>query len=283
MCYREEILWFDNPLFSEDVVPVSYLLTMENSSRRASYMQQLADFRPTKKVIILHNKGWKRCEKPTWVTNSSADLWHANLEVANRASGCVLLLEDDVQFLPHVRQDVTRVETLLREKRDETFFYTLGTRFMHSVMMNNSTQHHLRVIFGADAHAIIYNNIKALQDLDVPNGQLHDFCVYNQMDGYTFERPLAIQYAETTENSTHWNLWGIPILLIKTIGDEELFWLVHGLGKYGGIAPAVVMLLLLLYLLSSKSKTLSSIILSLLIIYVIAAIPALLKTLNRPS
>ena len=273
-CYREEVFWFSNPLFSEDLVPVSYLLTMENSPRRDSYLEQLNEYRPTRKVVVLHNKGWKHCKKPAWVTNSAYDLWHANLEVTNRTTGRVLVLEDDVQFLPNIRQDVAEVEEFLRhmkdtkDTKDKTFFYTLGLRLFYTTTRKSDVENHLRVIIGADAHAILYNNIKALTPPTNPN-PFHDVHVFSSLHGYTYKRPLAIQHAEATENSIAYDPFRIVSYLNNIVGDENLFSLVHSASPYGGLFVISLVVLLTLYFVTMKlnAQGLSHVILLIVIIF----------------
>ena len=73
--YRLETLHFDRPVLNS--VPVSFLLTLEGSPRRRTYIDVLQRYRPTRTVVIIHNAGFRKVAKEG-VTSISQDLWHAN-------------------------------------------------------------------------------------------------------------------------------------------------------------------------------------------------------------
>ena len=101
-CYTEEILNFDDPIFR--TFSTSYVITMHNSSRREQYMRQIREYRPTARVVVLHNYGFHACNKDSWVSGTSLDLWHANQTIASRETG---------EFLPQLREWAARIEAFL--------------------------------------------------------------------------------------------------------------------------------------------------------------------------
>jgi hypothetical protein len=106
-CYRIEKLEFDNPLFT--TFTTTFLITMEESIRRKEYMYELQKWKPTKNVYILHNKGFRYCQKNN-VQNSAQDLWHANKEIfklTHNIKSQILILEDDVKFTQNIFNHAT--------------------------------------------------------------------------------------------------------------------------------------------------------------------------------
>ena len=61
-CYRFETLQLSTGKFDK-CVSACYVLTMEGSKRRSKYLYQLKTFKPFSKIIIVHNKGFKKCKK----------------------------------------------------------------------------------------------------------------------------------------------------------------------------------------------------------------------------
>lgn len=55
-CYEEELLEFADPLFR--TISTAYVITMVGSKRRDGYMRQLREYRPTARVVVLHNRGF---------------------------------------------------------------------------------------------------------------------------------------------------------------------------------------------------------------------------------
>ena len=126
-CYEIETLHFDNPVFKN--VGLTILITMKNSSRRIQYMKQLSENKPTSTVVILHNKGFKNCPKEN-VNNSLQDLWHANQKAISlyrlvHENKPLLILEDDVEFLPNFKIDAKRIEMFFMRKKGACS-YNLG-------------------------------------------------------------------------------------------------------------------------------------------------------------
>ena len=118
-CYNEEVIYYKNPSFQS--IEHTFLITMQTSTRRTSYLKQLDANTPTKKVTILHNSGYQKCSKPRWVNNTMNDLWSVNREIFHKISyealytkaKYILVLEDDVQFTPDFKKHVGEIEDFL--------------------------------------------------------------------------------------------------------------------------------------------------------------------------
>lgn len=115
--------------------------------------RQLREYRPTRTVVVVSNEGFRACAKPG-VTSPAQDLWHANQFVATHADAAnleaVLILEDDVRFLPALRTTAPLIEALLVRNAERAVGYTLGTCPLASVPAG---EHHLRVLLNRLLHA----------------------------------------------------------------------------------------------------------------------------------
>jgi hypothetical protein len=250
VCYTDEIIQFTDPIFR--TIPTTYVITMHGSRRRDKYMRQLREFRPTARVIILHNRGYRACKKPEWVTGTSSDLWHANLTIASRETGDapVLVLEDDCVFLPQLRAWGARVEAFLASNDVEA--YSLGSGPLLSLPVR---KHHTRMFCGSFAHAVIYSAAarkKMIQlhhpPIDMPN---HDTWLFLKLRTYTSRVPLAVQAHPPTENSKEWGRSKIPIpysLLspfFRCVNAHEdgtvLYKCLHICGRLGGLINVIVL------------------------------------------
>ena len=99
-CYRFETLQLSTGKFDK-CVSACYVLTMEGSKRRSKYLYQLKTFKPFSKIIIVHNKGFKKCKKKN-VNGVMQDLVHAYKYIFKDALikkySSVLVFEDDFFF-----------------------------------------------------------------------------------------------------------------------------------------------------------------------------------------
>lgn len=242
MSYTTETLYFDDPLFPN--VPVTYVLTMCGSSRRASYMLQLQMYKPTKRVVILHNRGYRQSTKPKWVCSPAMDLWHANTEVFRREQKTryVLILEDDFIFTHNVITHAKSICSFMESSN--CTLYNLGCT---PLLTNPFTRRHIRVYSGGSAHAMIWSNeaMRKFVSFRLPPGTLHDFEVILRTKTYMSSRPLAIQAHETTNNSNAWpfiaRAYMFPWKVFSNVEhDGRTFYEIHHiLARMGGIAPVL--------------------------------------------
>ena len=98
--YKVKKVKSNTPLFNRDVVQACYLLTMDNSSRTASAIEEFQKHGLTPELIVQVNKGYKQCAKENLYSNNPAyDLAHALRHVFTDALknnfDRILVLEDD--------------------------------------------------------------------------------------------------------------------------------------------------------------------------------------------
>ena len=241
-CYRLETLSFSNPTLR--TVPVSYLITMHNSKRRRSYMHQLRTFRPTSTVIIVHNKGFRRCSKEG-VASPSQDLWHANKFIASLSKGKdpVLILEDDVQFTSHFVEKREAIDSFLYCRRDRRVAYSLGLQGLITLPFGKE---HIRFLSAGFAHAVVYTRpaLNLFSRIGIPSWGVHDLILYSLLSVYGPRRACAVQRYEVTPNSRRWDVLQITKSLNRICGNdpERLFSLYDGCNRVGGFVPVVIVL-----------------------------------------
>ena len=269
--YETEVLTFSDPIFSPRI-PVTYLLTLRGSRRRAQYLRQLAHARPTRTVVILHNPG-QQC-KPS-IRTAREDLWHANQEIMRRTAHLdhpVLILEDDVEFvdLPTLRKVAPTIEDALlrttvkagKAGKGGCELYFLGCVPLLSYRPPSpptpSDRDHLRCMLCGSTHAVIYSATARarLRGKALPSWLTHDLLASGLCRSWTWKYPLAVQRHPITNNSREWGRlyrchWYFR--LWRADRDGVNFYRVHhSLGAIGGIVGvavpvlAVVVLVLIL-------------------------------------
>lgn len=235
-CFREEVLQFSNPLFKK--IKLTILLTMEGSSRRSRYLKQLHDFKPSETVIVIHNQGYKKCEKPEWVTNTAMDLWHTNLtafalhQKSIYSATPLLLLEDDVEFVPIIRELANEIETFITQNNVD--FYSLGG--IPVLCVPSFIENHVRVYSGHDAHALIYTANGMQKAKDVPKKSFHDNMFTKYMNSWYSKTVCAIQdKTELTENSQLWS--SSALLTYSKLFGRNFYKCHHAMTIVGGVFP----------------------------------------------
>ncbi len=60
--YRYEMIENEKGMF-DNFIDMVYILTMEDSNRKDSYMNQINTYKPHKNILIQYNKGYKKSVK----------------------------------------------------------------------------------------------------------------------------------------------------------------------------------------------------------------------------
>jgi hypothetical protein len=239
MCYELEELRFEDPLLK--TVATSYLITMVDSTRRAQYMQQLRAYRPTARVVVVHNQGYKRCRK-RGVRTPAQDLWHANRHIARlaRHEPFALVLEDDVQFTPAFVELAPEIDAFLKGRARARMAYSLGIQAFLCVPVD---PHHLRAASGGFAHAVVYSNgaLRQFGRLRLPSWGIHDVLVYSVLKTYAPRKACAVQRYTRTANARRWDVLRITDTLNRICRDDpcSLYTLYDRCNNAGGVVVVV--------------------------------------------
>ena len=97
-CYNFVEYNFEQGLF-DDSIDATYIIHLENNGRINNIIEQIYKYKPTKKIYILYNKGFKNCNKILEKNEPDKDLVHCNLRIFKHAKlnnyDNILILEDD--------------------------------------------------------------------------------------------------------------------------------------------------------------------------------------------
>jgi hypothetical protein len=200
--YRYESILSQNGLF-DNYIDTVYILTMENSSRKDSYMEQIKKYNPHSHIIIQYNKGFKNTHKQLYKQNTVHDLndayYHVFLHAKNHKYTNILVLEDDFFFDNITNDDVHEIGIFINN--NDYHIYNLGCGF--NISFPHTIKHHISFISSC-SHSIIYN-IKYIEFyIKIYNKGFEEMCdnIWNRFDILKFKyyKPVCFQIFPVTEN-----------------------------------------------------------------------------------
>jgi hypothetical protein len=208
LCYRLETILFDKG-FLDDSTDCTYILHLEGNGRYNRIKEQLNKYQPTKKVYILHNKGYKNCKKEEFINKPPYDLIDAFLYIfkdANKKNyNNVLILEDDFIFDDKInnKNNTDKINKFINKHNNKEIMYSLGV--LPFILIPKEYSHY-KVILSVGSHSIIYNRnirnkILKIKQQDIKDWDIHKYFRYNL---YTYHEPLCYQIFPETENQKHW-------------------------------------------------------------------------------
>jgi hypothetical protein len=209
-CYNYKEIYFERG-FLDDSVDVTYILHLEGNGRLSHIYEQLQTFHPTKKVIIVFNKGFKKCQKDLYKNLSIYDIVDAFLNVFKDAEEKkyknILVLEDDFIFSLKIldTKNTDAIAKFMKERNDkkESFIYALGCLPILQVPIN---YYNRWVSARGGAHALIYTQECRRNILDTEQTTIYDWDIYTNLNftNYMFYEPLCYQLFPNTENKKNW-------------------------------------------------------------------------------
>ena len=251
-------------------IPITYVITMEGSKRYKQLLDELNTYRPTRKVVIVHHKLMADCARPHWVSKASNDLWNNTLMIAKRDPNVpVLILEDDVHFLPVVRDYAQHIDEIVASNKCDV--YSLG---MVCWLCFPSSMKDIRPVLAGGAQAVLYSASgrqrivsKYGDDASYKDGLmkniarsldltwLHDGEMYYELYTLAPTKPCAVQALSMTENQKEWgnNVTHVAFNLTGAREDGTfLFEMAHAIGFYffGLIPLAIFISCLFVYFIS---------------------------------
>lgn len=262
MCTRDEVFTFSDPVLFPSI-PVTYIITMEGSDRYDNVLSEIHRYKPTRNVVIVHHKPLSDCARPKWVTKVSHDLWNNNITIAKRDVNIpMLVLEDDVQFLPAVYDYAEHIDNVIANDRCEV--YSLGAC---STFSYQSSSKDITILLGGASQAFLFSKsgrqrlvqeysddssyksdiITHVKYIGIP--WLHDLEIYYMFNVLAPIRPCAVQRFPMTENQKEWNNAFIHLIFYLTDASNDgaaIFELCHALGCFGGYIPVLITVLVLI-------------------------------------
>jgi hypothetical protein len=218
-CYYFEERHYNNGFF-DSFVDATYILTMEDSKRKDEYEEQLKKYIPTKKVYIVHNKGYKKCNKDLSENIPPYDLIDAYLNTMNHSIehnyNNILILEDDFIVNEEIMNiNINEIKNIFLDNKTPLYF-NLGS--INCFCIPFSTSNIYRGIYSLTSHSIIYNKkirLDILNDNNIEKYSGWDNYLTEKYKKYFYKIPLFFQKFPDTDNHKYWfkNLYGEEYLL----------------------------------------------------------------------
>ena len=230
-CYFFEGLNFDKGLFDASV-DATYILYLEGNGRYDSIRTQLLSYIPTKKIYIVHNKGYKNCPKE-YVKYSTHDCANSHAEAYIHANNMsynnILILEDDFIFDPQIKEINTLLylNNFFLTKSTTNFVYYLG---IVPILVIPYDYYSNKVIYSGGTHAyiasfkyretILYNKKKFIEAL------YFESYINSNTYAYAYNTYLCTQLFIQTENQKSWGKSNK-----ETIFSQFMFYCTKKFGK----------------------------------------------------
>ena len=192
-------LYYDNVLFNIDA---TYVIHLSNNGRFDTMYQQLNTYKPSEKVHILENPGYKT--KPHIKQAPAYDLIHCFKYIFNDAKEkhykSILILEDDFFFSDDIYdENLRQIEKVVKQSK-VPILYHLGTlpilRFQSYLFLS------------CGAHSILYNEHAIDKMLDKLDYYVNDYDLFINkhfmFQRYSTKKPLCYQLFPETENQKQW-------------------------------------------------------------------------------
>jgi hypothetical protein len=264
---NEHCYWFKHMKTTDGIfrktIDATYVVHLEGNGRYDSVMKQLNEYHLTNDVYILHNKGFKKCDKTNNVVYPADDLVDAFLQIFKHANEKkyenVLILEDDFIFTNDVKNatHINNINNFLIKKtvQNESFMYYIGCipYLALPIIDGNNTYFPL---LSSGTHSVIYSKKYRKEFVtDFDKIQSKDWDVMHNvysMNKYMYGQPLCYQLFVDTENKKTWGnhflimqyLSIIPKLIIKLAGiDKQIepgYSILYAISK---ILPVIILLL----------------------------------------
>ena len=266
-CYTFKKLKYNSGIFDSSI-DITYIMTMENSERIINITNQLNKLKPTSNIILVINKGFKKCKKNLPIQNSVKDIIHANIEIFNHAKknnyNNILIFEDDFEFDKNLFNytNIFNVNTICNDYKNTKFCLSLGSIplliFPYNYCLYKS-------IASMGTHSMIYTKKSREYILSFNNllDQI-DWDIFTNLysNKYCYYLPLITQTFPETINQKNWtSAYGLKQIAIQAIKNNDLdkktqpgFNNIYKIMKIINLLLIFLLLLILLYIIYSLKK-----------------------------
>ena len=260
-CYTFKIVNFDNSIL-DSFIDMTYVLVMENSKREKNMYKELNLFKPTKKVKIQYNKGFKNCKKKLYDYQTNWDLMDATynvmLDTKKNDYKNILILEEDfiVNNNEITNKNIENIKNYItNEKIDVYLLGILSKRVDYTKNKHlkcrggkeefcGGTHGYIITNTGIDTFIHLYEsgNYNLLEKISA-NGHIDWLYNSTYFKTYYYYKPLIIQPLEETENkkttwdnlfdNIHINLFGLNMKnKINLIKSYDMLYFINHIVKY---------------------------------------------------
>jgi hypothetical protein len=226
--YRYELIENKKGMF-DNYVDMAYILTMEESSRRDHYMNQIEKYIPHKTITIQYNKGFKKSNKKLYKQDSVHDLndayYHVFLNALKNNYKNIIVFEDNFIFDNTINQYI--VDNIGQFIKNNPYhLYHLGPSF-HISMPNITSLSHLKSYILFSSHAVIYNRdyiYHYIKKYEI-GFKLQTDHIWSGLNilKYAYYKPLCFQIYEDTENRDNWICSNIAIKIINLLKLDKQY------------------------------------------------------------
>jgi hypothetical protein len=209
-CYDFLFLYNKNSLF-DDTIDCTYIIHLENNGRLKNIYDQMEEYKLTKTVCILVNKGFKNCNKVLLEQKPFQDLTDAFLQCFENAKRNgfknIIVLEDDFFFHPEIKQGhhIQNINHFLQRNKGEEFIYHLGVIPIVSYPHYDLYTYHS--VKSLTMHSAIYSEelIRNSDRLLLEHKHWDVIIEKSVKNRYFYYKPLCYQLFPETENKKTWS------------------------------------------------------------------------------
>jgi len=213
----------------DECVDITYIIYLEGSERIHSINEQLKTFQPTKKVLVLHNKGYKFKQNPL-INTPPLDLIDCYITIFKHAQKNnyenILILEDDFIFSDKIlsRKCVNDINHFLKNKHSDNFIYLLGCLPIVLIPNDIELKHYINIL-SLGTHSVIYS--RKMRDDFLSTREQYNIKDWDEemlkQTRYSYHENLCYQLFPDTENSKYWmDYFGHKKVLKYALEEMEL-------------------------------------------------------------
>ena len=228
-CYKFNELNFKYGIY-DNSIDVTYILTLKKSPKIKNIQKQLTHTKPSKKIFIVVNEGFKKCPKKLLIQNTTYDIMHSYIEIFKHAQKKnyqnILILEDDFIFDKeiHFLKNTTKINDFCNKHKKKNFILSLGSLPFIIFPYNDFFY---KSIISTGTQSMIYSRQfidKTLMNIQKVK-KIHDWDYYTNttFNRYLFHIPLITQIFNETENQKNWDsLFGLKYIFLYFIKKNKL-------------------------------------------------------------
>jgi hypothetical protein len=217
----------------------TYIIHLEgNEERKSNITEQTNLYNITKNIIILNNKGFKKCKKNLREQTPVCDLIDCYIQIFKNAEekdyNNILILEDDFIFNEKIKDSkvIEQITEFINAQSSENnnFIYLLGT--VPYLQLPSLFQDHSRVFISTGTHSCVYSKQfrKKILEIKYPQDTINDWDVYTNLkcpytNRYIYKIPLCYQLFYESDNFNSWkdtlNLKYILLAIFKFLNMDK--------------------------------------------------------------
>lgn len=203
-------------------VDITFIITMNQSlERHENIKKQLNMCNPSKKVIIVMNKGYKKYDKydnfGKIIDISYKDLTYTYMYIFHLARKYknILILEDDFEYTYLIKNNnITNNINNFIIKNNPNIYYLGCTPWLINIPLSINLGDHYKSIYECSTQSFIIN-FKSREDLmslyfsknnNISKNDIDIYTSFYVNNKYFYKDPLIIQRIYETENKSNWDL-----------------------------------------------------------------------------